>query len=150
MREQIKSRLLEAQTAARVCASSINASAEEGTLKLQELERLLESYIRAKYRLEENECDDNELEALANASLAKALLLEPDLALKANAASTCDGASTVDMKQALLIVAIQKDLAIKLDGFDLAYAETIEDLSLLVWKALCVSHSSLRRKGSMP
>ena len=39
------------------------------------------------------------------------------------------------MKQALLFMALQKDFGVQLDGIQLAFAETLEDLAALVAEA---------------
>ena len=117
-RSDIVRALLDADSAAAKAAESGRAALGAAAPNQQEVLRCVRDYVLAKYR-----------------SLAKALAVDPELAMKANAASTCDGASTTDMKQALLLMALQKDFGVRLDGIELAYAETLGDLAALVAKA---------------
>lgn len=130
-RKGIVASLLDADLAAAKAAESVRCALDEGAGAFEVLPHL-RSYVLAKYRLAPVECGSGGLEELAEASLAKALAVDPELARKANAASTCDGASTTDMKQALLLMALQKDFGVRLDGIQLAFAETLDDLAVLV------------------
>ena len=133
-RKGIVASLLDADLAAAKAAESARCALDEGAGAFGVLPHL-RAYVLAKYRLAPEECGSSGLEELAEASLAKALATDPELARKANAASTCDGASTTDMKQALLFMALQKDFGVRLDGIQLAFAETLEDLAALVTEA---------------
>ena len=134
-RSDIVRALLDADSAAAKAAESGRAALGAAAPNQQEVLRCVRDYVLAKYRLQAGECGSDALDELAEASLAKALAVDPELAMKANAASTCDGASTTDMKQALLLMALQKDFGVRLDGIELAYAETLGDLAALVAKA---------------
>lgn len=133
-RRGIVESLLDADAAAARAAASVREALDCGAGAAEVLP-WVRAYVFAKYRLAPAECASDGLDELAEASLAKALAVDPELAMRANAASTCDGASTTDMKQALLFMALQKDFGVSLDGIELAFAETLEDVAGLVAKA---------------
>ena len=143
-RKRIVQTLLDADEAAAKAAASGQRLLGGGIVPAGEMASLVRTYILAKYRLDVGECESDGLQEFAEASLAKALAVDPDLARKANAASTCDGASTTDMKQALLLVALQRDFGVVLDGIELAYAETVGDLAALLEKAAICSRDEGR------
>lgn len=133
MKPEAKKKLLESQRMAAAQAAAIRAFRAEGTLTSERLKSALFAYVLAKYMLDEAEAESRDITALAQKSLAKTLKIDRALIGNADKPATCDGASTVDMKQALLIVAIQKDFEVKLDGLKVAFADTTDELADLIW-----------------
>jgi acyl carrier protein len=136
MKEEAKKKLLESKRMAVAQVAAIKDALQAGLLTRQELRQRLYSYVLAKYMLDESEAAGTEVASLAKQSLAKIVKIDRELIGHADKSATCDGASSVDMKQALLIVAIQKEFEIKLDGIKAAFADTTDDLADLVWEQL--------------
>ena len=124
---------------ARAAAEARQAREEHaaGTLDEAGLARHLRAYVLEKYRLTPaGAAGIDGLEQLAEASLAKALGDAPDLAARETMSATCDGADSTVTKHALLMVAVQRDFGVCLDGYEAAYAETVADLAHLVWRGM--------------
>jgi acyl carrier protein len=136
MKEEAKKKLLESRRMAAAQVAAIEDARRAGLLTRQEVGRRLHSYVLAKYMLDEREAASIEIASLAKQSLAKIMKIDKKLVGHADKSPTCDGASSVDMKQALLIVAIQKEFGIKLDGIEAAFADTTDDLADLVWEQM--------------
>lgn len=138
-RSEIKRAIARQATAAADEVAAVRTARDAGTLTRDGFERHLRSYILFKYRLEPEEATDAQgraedgLEALAQLSLDKALRKAPDRAVSETMSATCDGADSVTTKQALLIMAIQRDFDIVVDGFAVAFVDTVRGLAELVW-----------------
>ena len=134
MREDIKKKLLAAKAAAADEARAALQEKEAGILTKETLEQHVLAYILAKFHLSREEIRSTDLNDLAEQSLAKTMKIDIALVEGADKSPSCDGASSVEMKQALLIMALQKDLHVKLDGIKAAFADTAEELSALIWE----------------
>lgn len=139
MNAEVLDSLLAAKRNATCAVHGVEQAKREGMLTPDLLKDSLNVYIRAKYRLDEGECASDDLEALAEASLAKMLRVAPELVAESDTAANCDGADSVTVKQALLMMAIQKDFGVRLDGFRVAFASTTGDLAGLVYEQLAVA-----------
>jgi len=137
MKQEAKKKLLESQKMAAAEVAAIKDARRNGLLTRDEVRRRLYNYVLAKYLLNARDAAGTEIASLAAQSLAKAMRIDKELIGNADKPATCDGASSVDMKQALLIVAIQKEFDVKLDGIEAAFADTTDDLADLVWAKLC-------------
>lgn len=134
-RKDIKNKILGHMQAAAHQAEEANALRSAGALSLDGLAEFLRSYILAKYRLDETEARGvDDLERLAEISLEKMKREFPEIAAEETRSATCDAASSVDNKQALLMMAIQKDFEVEFNGFDVAFAGTVEDLAAIMWR----------------
>ena len=85
------------------------------------------------------------MDELAEASLAKALRTNPHQVLETDRPATCDGARSVDMKQALLIMTMQREFEVKLDGIRAGLADTTDDLADLVFTAFMQTEAGASR-----
>lgn len=136
MRSEVKERLMDSKKAAARQISSVRASAVAGTLDADELRERLLLYVLAKFGLAADEAPSRNLEALAEASLAKALAANRTHVAEEGRSPTCDGVRSVNMKQALLIMALQRELGVALDGMRAGLAETTDELADLVFATL--------------
>jgi hypothetical protein len=136
MKSEAKKKLLESQGMAAAEVTAIKDSHGAALLTREEVRCRLYKYVLAKFLLDEDEVTSREIASLAEQSLAKIMRIDRGLIGNADKPATCDGASSVDMKQALLLVAIQKELDIKLNGIKAAFADTTDDLADLVWEQL--------------
>lgn len=135
MKEDVLTKLLASRDVASHAAATAREARASGSLTREILASCLTRYILAKYRLCEGDYDNLELDHLAEASLAKMLQLPPEEAQRLDGA-TCDGADSTHVKQALLMMSIQKDFDCTLDGFAVAFAKTVDDLAVLVFDGM--------------
>lgn len=135
MKDAVLHKLLASRTSAADAARTAREALAEGNLSQDLLTSCLTRYILAKYRLDPGDFENLQLEHLAQASLAKMLKLAPEEARRLDGA-TCDGADSTHVKQALLMMAVQKDFTCTLNGFKVAFAVTVDDLATLVFDAM--------------
>ena len=107
----IMDRLLAAKRGAALVCDEFESDRAAGTLDASRVESLVRRFILAKFRLNEQEAAPAgaSLEKLAQASLAKMLRIAPDLVKTEDRAANCDGADSATVKQALVIMALQKE-----------------------------------------
>lgn len=98
--------------------------------------REVAAYVRAKFHLDESDCEGRTFDEIVSLSLSKSMKVSPELVKKFDLARSCDGVSSERAKKSLLFVALQKDFDIKLDPLEAVYAETLDEVGMLVWKAL--------------
>lgn len=91
----------------------------------------LKRYIISKFMLEEDCSEDNLIE-LALLSLQRTMKLDRSMIRELDQAAPCDHATSESTKKALLLYAIQKDLAISPSPSDLTEAVTVRDLAQVV------------------
>lgn len=133
----IMDRLLAAKRGAALVCDEFESDRAAGTLDASRVESLVRRFILAKFRLDEKEAEpagDN-LEKLAQASLAKMLKIAPDLVKHEDKAANCDGADSATVKQALMIMALQKEFHVQLDCFRAGLCHSVGELAALVWQA---------------
>lgn len=115
----------------------------EGDLILKE-ERLsfdflnahLRSYILYRLHFDPTAETDEDFNSLLKRSLEEAMKLHPDLLAEERAARSCDGASTLVTKKALLLQSIQRKFDIRLDAFKAVEGKTLTDIAGVVWEAM--------------
>lgn len=135
-RGEIKRRLKKHLVRAERIAEETRGARARGDLDEGVLASLLRAYILAKYRLTDEEAEGVfDLEELAQLSLDKTLAEAPELAAKETMSATCDGADSTTTKYALLMVAIQRDFEVKFNGFEVAFAQTVDDLAHIIWSS---------------
>jgi len=131
-----------AEAKAMILESKVQAAAHAKAILAEEnpdydfLNRELRAYILCKFHLTEAECQTENFEKLAGLSLSKSMNLSPELVKEYDMARSCDGVTSQTAKMLLLFMAIQRDLSIKLPPMETAYAETLEDICIMVWKAM--------------
>ena len=133
----IMDRLLAAKRGAALVCNEFESDRAAGTLDASRVESLVRRFILAKFRLDEEEAapaGDN-LEKLAQASLAKMLKIAPDLVKSEDKAANCDGADSATVKQALMIMALQKEFHMQIDCFRAGLCHSVGELAALVWQA---------------
>lgn len=141
-RADIKRAIAWHMTAAADEAAAVRALREADALTKDALRQHLRAYILYKYRLAPGEALDGDgaaeerLEKLAQISLDKMLKEAPEQAVAETMSATCDGADSVSMKLALLLMAIQEDFEVRFDGYEVAFAETVDELVELAWKSI--------------
>lgn len=133
----IMGRLLAAKRGAALVCDEFESDRAAGTLDASRVESLVRRFILAKFRLNEQEAAPAgaSLEKLAQASLAKMLRIAPDLVKTEDRAANCDGADSATVKQALVIMALQKEFHVQLDCFSAGLCHSVGELAALVWQA---------------
>lgn len=133
----VMDRLLAAKRGASLVCEELESDRAAGKLDEPRVESLVRRFILAKFRLDEKEAEpagDN-LEKLAQASLAKMLKIAPDLVKSEDKAANCDGTDSATVKQALMIMALQKEFHMQLDCFRAGLCHSVGELAALVWQA---------------
>lgn len=130
-------RLLAAKREASLVSEEFESDRAAGKLDEPRVESLVRRFILAKFRLNEQEAAPAgaSLEKLAQASLAKMLRIAPDLVKTEDRAANCDGADSATVKQALVIMALQKEFHVQLDCFRAGLCHSVGELAALVWQA---------------
>ncbi len=95
----------------------------------------LRKYILAKFLLSDN-CMEDQLQELAEQSLARSIKLDPKMIKKFDKAVPCDNVSSASAKKVMLLYAIQKDLHIHPDAELLISQKNVRGLSVLVHSVL--------------
>lgn len=134
----VMDRLLAAKRRASLVCEEFESGRAAGKLDEPRVESLVRCFILAKFRLDEKEAEpagDN-LEKLAQASLAKMLKIAPDLVKSEDKAANCDGADSATVKQALMIMALQKEFHVQLDCFKAGLCHSVGELAALVREAV--------------
>lgn len=135
---EVMERLLAAKRASASVGEEFTAARACGELTPQRCEELVARFVAAKFRLDEQEARaaGDEMEALAQASLAKMLRIAPELVGREDRAANCDGADSATVKQALVIMALRREFHVELDCFKAGLARTTGELAALVWEAV--------------
>lgn len=130
---EAKAMILESKAQALVHSKAI---LDEDELSYELLNRELRAYVLCKFHLKPEECQTDRMEELAALSLSKSMKLSPELVKEYDMARSCDGVTSQTAKILLLFMAIQRDLSIKLPPDETAEAETMEEVSQMVWRAI--------------
>jgi len=137
-RERIREAILASRAAA---ASHIEAIRTAPKLSYELVYREIRGYILAKFHLKDADCVTDNFRELTEISLSKSMQISPELVKEFDLAKSCDGVTSVRAKMILLFMAIQRELGITLPPRDTAYAETILQISRLVWNVWKESRS---------
>ena len=132
-RERIREAMIASRTAA---ASHIEAIRTAPELSYELVHREIKGYILAKFHLKDRDCVTDSFRELAGISLSKSMQISPELVKEFDLARSCDGVTSQTAKMVLLFLALQRDLDITFDPMSTAEAETLSDVSALVWKQL--------------
>ena len=141
MRKEIKECLLEQRDQAKNCMRQIR---EIPDITLEQTRMLVHRYVCSKYLLPDTESPDQSLLDLAQKSIERALELKIPISKESERAVTCGAAGTVAMKNALLFMALKKDLQMDLSPAKLGAARNTNAIGDIVYDAL---QEQLRRKG---
>ena len=141
MRKEIKNRLLKERDQAKNYIQQIR---EIPDITLEQTRVLVHHYVCSKYLLPDSESRDQSLLDLAQKSIERALELKIPIAGESERATTCGAAGTVAMKNALLFMALKKDLELDLSPAKLGAARNTNAIGDIVYDALS-EHQ--RRKG---
>ena len=141
MRKEIKDRLLKERDQA---TSYIQQIREIPDITLEQTRVLVHRYVCSKYLLPDSEARDQSLLELAQKSIERALELKIPIAGESERATTCGAAGTVAMKNALLFMALKKDLELDLSPAKLGAARNTNAIGDIVYDALSEQQ---RRKG---
>ena len=96
----------------------------------------LRKYILYRLHFDPAAETDEDFNNLLKRSLEEAMSIHPDLLAEERAARSCDGASTLVTKKALLLQSIQRKFDIRLDAFKAVEGKTLTDISRVVWDAM--------------
>ena len=131
-------RLLAAKRAAFAVCEEFESARAAGQLTPKLMEQLVERFVLAKFRLTQEEAAPahGNIEELAELSLAKLLRIAPELVAKEDRPANCDGADSATVKQALMLMALKKELGVEFDGFRAALCTDVPQLAVLLWKTL--------------
>ena len=141
MRKEIKDRLLKERDQAKNYIQQIR---EIPDITLEQTRVLVHRYVCSKYLLPDSEARDQSLLELAQKSIERALELKIPIAGESERATTCGAAGTVAMKNALLFMALKKDLELDLSPAKLGAARNTNAIGDIVYDALSEQQ---RRKG---
>lgn len=108
----------------------------EETLSFDFLNEHLRKYILYRLHFDPATETDEDFNNLLKRSLEEAMAIHPDLLAEERAARSCDGASTLVTKKALLLQSIQRKFDIRLDAFKAVEGKTLTDISTVVWEAM--------------
>lgn len=108
----------------------------EETLSFDFLNEHLRKYILYRLHFDPATETDEDFNNLLKRSLEEAMAIHPDLLAEERAARSCDGASTLVTKKALLLQSIQRKFDIRLDAFKAVEGKTLTDISKVVWDAM--------------
>ena len=111
---------------------------------LSDYQGSLRAKICAEYLLPDTESPDQSLLDLARKSIERALELKIPIAGESERATTCGAAGTVAMKNALLFMALKKDLELDLSPAKVGAARNTNAIGDIVYDALSEQQ---RRKG---
>ena len=92
----------------------------------------LRGYIFSKYMMPEGECRSEGIAELTEASLARMMMVTPELAARLDTARSCAGATSAMVKKALLFQAMEREFGIELPAREAAAAADISALAVLV------------------
>lgn len=136
--DEVMGKLLESKRrSAEVCDAFARLRAD-GELCESEVARLVKEFVLAKFRLnadEASEAGDN-LEKLAQASIAKMLAIAPEIVNREDKPANCDGADSATVKQALMIMALRREFEVDFDCFEAGLCKTTGELSDLVARSI--------------
>lgn len=135
-RREIKQSLLAKKQRAADITRDIQQARLCGTLTKESLQTAFHRYVQVKFLLEEDDTATRSLEEMANESLARARMGIIPVDESASRSPTCSGASSKDMKIALLIMTAQKEFSASINGMDAAFASTTDDLADLFFNAM--------------
>lgn len=96
----------------------------------------LRGYVCSKFMLEPDECSDDSLTALSEASVAKIARIPQGEVAERDLSMNCAGISSMETKKILLIIALGRALGVKLPPTLATEAETVDDLAAAVETAL--------------
>ncbi len=109
---------------------------QEETLSFDFLNEHLRKYILYRLHFDPATETDDDFNNLLKRSLEEAMAIHPDLLAEERAARSCDGASTMVTKKALLLQSIQRKFDIRLDAFKAVEGKTLTDIARVVWEAM--------------
>ena len=132
-RKKLVASLLSASKQAAVREAAAILAEPEPSLSFVRLH--LKRYITCKFMLEAD-CAEDRLMELASLSLQRTMKLDRNLIRELDQAAPCDHATSESTKKVLLLYAIQKDLSIHPEPSELTEAVTVQDLALVVYRAL--------------
>lgn len=141
MRKEIKDRLLAESDQAKNYIQKIRVIPD---ITLEQTRMLVHRYVCSKYLLPDTESPDQSLLELAQKSIERALELKIPIAKESERATTCGAAGTAAMKNALLFMALKKDLQMELSPAKLGAARNTNAIGGIVYDAL---QEQQRRKG---
>ena len=96
----------------------------------------LRKYILYRLHFDPAAEEDDDFNSLLKRSIEEALAIHPDLLAEERAARSCDGATTLVTKKALLLQSIQRKFDIRLNPDKAVAAKTLSDISEVVWEAM--------------
>lgn len=96
----------------------------------------LRKYILYRLHFDPATETDEDFNSLLKRSLEEAMSIHPDLLAEERAARSCDGASTLVTKKALLLQSIQRKFDIRLDAFKAVGEKSLTEISRVVWEAM--------------
>ncbi len=115
----------------------------EGTIILEAqsfdfsfLNEHMRNYILYRLHFDPATEEDDDFNRLLKRSLEEAMKIHPDLLAEERAARSCDGASTLVTKKALLLQSIQRRFDIRLNPDKAIAGKTLTDIARVVWDAM--------------
>ena len=101
------------------------------------LHQELSQFILAKFLLEEEETNENELfDDIVEKSLSHSMKIDPSLVEEFDTAKSCSGVTSAMAKKVLLFMAIERELDIKLPALETARVKTLGDISQMVYNVM--------------
>jgi len=133
MRKAIKETILSRKKSAAACAGFLLH--QEG-LDYSKFDSVFTSYLCDKFMLEREELTTDDFYTLCQMSAEKASHLPPGLLDASELASKCGGATTAMNKKVLFLLAVNRDLGIKITAEEGVRVDTFTQLKQLVYNKL--------------
>jgi len=129
--DSIKDRIIIANREASAVMETIKSSPK---LAKDEFYQLIRQYILIKFFLSDEACTEDNIIELSELSIQRVLKISKGNLKAADISVHCAGTSSVIDKKVLLLLAIQKQLGIKFNPDETSNAETIRQLSDLIYR----------------
>ena len=129
--DSIKDRIIIANREASAVMETIKSSPN---LAKDEFYQLIRKYILIKFFLSDEVCTEDNIIELSELSIQRVLKISKGDLKAADISVHCAGTSSVIDKKVLLLLAIQKELGIKFNPDETSNAETIRQLSDLIYR----------------
>ena len=133
MRKAIKEAILSRKKSAQQCADFL---LHRENLTFSEFDDTFTGYLCDKFMLEREELTTDDFYALCQKSAEKASQLPPGLLDASELASKCGGATTAMNKKVLFLLAVNRELGVKITAEEGVAIDTFSQLKQLVYDKL--------------
>lgn len=125
------------------CADAVLGELKNPSIDEEHFVKLVFDYVRFKFFLSPDECNTDDILALAEASVEKLLRINDRSVKLAQGSNTCTNQSSTDIKKVLLSLTLQRSLGVKFTPEESANLETVPQLAHALYHGLKAKRSSL-------